>query len=123
LFRDSARPYLEPVRRRTHRERAQASIELVVLLPALLLLTVAVWQAAMAGWALVSAQSAAGAAARAALAGSPPRPAALAALPAGMRGGARVEVGRGRVTVRVRVPVVLPGFSADVTASAAEARQ
>src|SRR5581483_2740294 len=111
------------MKRWTHPERAQASVELVVLLPALLLLTVAVWQAAMAGWALVSAQSAAGAAARAALAGSPRRPAALAALPAGMRGGARVEVGRGRVTVRVRVPAVLPGFSADVTASAAEATQ
>ena len=49
----------------------------------LLILTFAVWQAVMAGWALVSAESAARAAARAALAGSPPRPAALAALPGG----------------------------------------
>ena len=96
---------------------------MVVLLPALLVLTVAVWQAAMAGWALVSAQSAAGAAARAALAGSPPRPAALAALPAGMRAGAVVERRGGRVTVRVHVPAVLPGFAAEVTASAAGARQ
>jgi hypothetical protein len=109
--------------RRTHPERAQASVELVVLLPALLVLTVAVWQAAMAGWALVSAQSAAGAAARAVLAGAPPRPAALAALPAGMRAGAVVERTRGRVTVRVHVPAVLPGFAADVSASAADVGQ
>ena len=94
-----------------------------MLLPALLLLVAAVWQAAMAGWALVSAQSAAGAAARAAMAGSAPRPAALAALPAGMRAAARVDLHGGRVTVRVRVPAVLPGFAADVTASAAEVRQ
>jgi TadE-like protein len=111
------------VRRRTHPERAQASVELVVLLPVLLLLTAAVWQAAMAGWALVSAQSAAGAAARAALAGAPPRPAALAALPAGMRAGAQVEVHAGRATVRVHVPAVVPGFAADVTAAAAAVRQ
>ena len=123
MFRDTGAAYGDRVRRWTHPERAQASIELVVLLPALLVLTVAAWQAAMAGWALVSAQSAAGAAARAALAGSPPWPAALAALPAGMRAGAVVERHGDRVTVRVRVPAVLPGFAADVTASAAGGRQ
>jgi Flp pilus assembly protein TadG len=104
------------------RERGQASIETVVLLPVLVVLTFGMWQAALAGWALVSAESAARAAARAALAGSPPRPAALAALPGSMRAGARVDDSGGRVTVRVHIPSVLPGFDADLSASADEVR-
>jgi hypothetical protein len=111
------------VERRTLRERGQASIETVALVPALVLLTLALWQAVMAGWALVSAESAARAAARAALAGSSPRPAALAALPGGMRNGAGVRITPGGVTVRVHIPAVLPGFSMDMSASAAVVRQ
>ncbi len=95
----------------------------MALLPALVVLTLALWQAVMAGWALVSAESAARAAARAALAGAPARGAALAALPHGMRSGARVRITSGGVTVRVRIPVVLPGFGMDVSASAARVRQ
>lgn len=106
-----------------HRERGQASVETVALVPALVVLTVALCQAVMAGWALVSAESAARAAARAALAGAPARPAALAALPHGMRPGAHVRMAGGAVTVRVRIPVVLPGFGMDVSASAATVRQ
>ena len=117
-----AGPTLERVERATHRKRGQASIETIVLLPVLVALTFALWQAALAGWALVSAQSAARAAARAALAGSSPRPAALGALPEAMRASARIDEARGVVTVRVRVPAVLPGFDADVSASAAEVR-
>jgi pilus assembly protein CpaE len=113
---------LERVERTTHRQRGQASVETVVLLPVLVALTFAVWQAALAGWTLVSAEGAARAAARAALAGSPPRPAALAALPASMRPGARVQDAGGTVTVRVRIPAVLPGFDVDISASAAEVR-
>jgi TadE-like protein len=111
------------VARERHRERGQASVETVALVPALLILTVAVWQAVMAGWALVSAESAARAAARADLAGSPARPAALAALPGGMRPGASVRLAGGSVTVRVHIPSVLPGFAADVSASAPAVRQ
>jgi TadE-like protein len=104
------------------REHGQASIETVVLLPVLVALTFAMWQVALAGWALVSAESAARAAARAALAGSPPRPAALAALPGAMRPGAQVEDSGARVTVRVHIPAVLPGFDAELSASASEVR-
>ena len=117
-----AGPTLERVERASYRERGQASIETVVLLPVLVAVTFAVWQAALAGWALVSAQSAARAAARAALAGSPVRQAALAALPESMRAGARIDEAGGTVTVRVRIPSVLPRFDADLTASAAEVR-
>jgi hypothetical protein len=95
----------------------------VALVPALVVLTLALWQAVMAGWALVAAESAARAAARAALAGAAPRPAALAALPGGMRDGADVRIKAAGVTVRVRIPAVLPGFTMDVSASAAVVRQ
>jgi Flp pilus assembly protein TadG len=111
------------VARGAHRERAQASVETVALVPVLLILTAAVWQAAIAGWALVSAESAARAAARAALAGSPLRPAALAALPGSMRSGAAIRLAGRTVTVRVHIPSVLPGFAADVSASAPAVRQ
>ena len=113
---------LERVERASDRERGQASIETVVLLPVLVAVTFAMWQAALAGWTLVSAESAARAAVRAALAGSPTRPAALAALPESMRRGARVDEAGGAVTVRVRIPAVLPGFDADLSASAIEVR-
>ncbi len=92
-------------------------------MPVLVVLTLALWQAVMAGWALVEAESAARAAARAALAGAAPRSAALAALPDGMRAGAGVRIRSGGVTVRVRIPAVLPGFAMDVSASAAVVRQ
>jgi hypothetical protein len=95
----------------------------MALVPALLILTVAAWQMLMAGWALVSAQAAARSAARAELAGAPLRTAALAALPDGMRSGATVRLAAGNVTVRVHIPSVLPGFAADVTASAPAVRQ
>lgn len=123
MFRDGRRAYVGAVARGAHRERAQASVETVALIPVLLILTLAVWQAVLAGWALVSAESAARAAARAALAGSPPRPAALAALPQRMRSGAGVRVAGRTVTVRVRIPAVLPGFALAVSASAPEVRQ
>ena len=113
---------LERVERASDRERGQASIETVVLLPVLVAVTFAVWQAALAGWTLVSAESAARAAARAALAGSPLRPAALAALPESMRRDARIDETGRTVTVHVRIPAVLPGFDADLSASAVEVR-
>jgi TadE-like protein len=123
LFCDGHGAYVGRVERGTHRERGQASVETVALVPALVVLTLALWQAVMAGWALVSAESAARAAARATLAGAPPRPAALAALPRGIRPGAHVRIRSAGVTVRVRIPAVLPGFGMDVSASAAVVRQ
>ena len=49
----AAGPTLERVERASDRERGQASIETVVLLPVMVVVTFAVWQAALAGWTLV----------------------------------------------------------------------
>jgi hypothetical protein len=104
-------------------ERAQASIEVVALVPALVLVLACVWQAALAGLALTAAQSASRSGARAALVGRPAAPAAIAALPASMRAGAAVREAAGRVVVTVRVPSVVPGFAPEVSSAAPVVRQ
>lgn len=92
-----------------HGEEGTASVELVAVVPFLLLAVVAVAQVALAGQALWSAGVAARAGARAALIGSDAVAVARRALPNSMREGARVEES-GEVTVRVRVPMLLPAM-------------
>ena len=99
-------------------ERAQASVELVVLLPLLAVLAAAAWQGVLIGWSALSAQQAARAGARADLGGEPAGPAQARSLPASMRDDVRVERHGGRLVVRVDVPAALPWFSASVDASA-----
>jgi hypothetical protein len=104
-------------------ERAQASVEVVALVPALLLVLACVWQAALAGLALTAAESASRNGARAALVGRPAAAAAVAALPASMRADATVSQSGGRIVVTVRVPSVVPGFAPYLSSSAPVARQ
>src|SRR5436190_904154 len=85
------------------RTRAQASVETVVLLPALALIAVAAWQIALAAWAEVSVQDAAHAGARARLVGEPVR----AVVAAGLR--RQVQVAGGVATAEVRVCAVTAG--------------
>jgi hypothetical protein len=104
------------------RERAQTSVEAVLLLPVVVLLAVAGWQAVLIGWTAVSAGHAARAAARAELVGRPPAPAARASLPSAMREGLEVEERAATITVRVEVPRVVPGFALTLTAAAKAVR-
>jgi hypothetical protein len=99
-------------------ERGQASVETAVLLPAMLVVVLACWQALLVGWTSISAEHAARAAARARLAGAEPRAAAVNALPGVMRDGLTVAVGAGAVAVRLRTPSVVPGFGMAMTARA-----
>lgn len=91
------------------RERGTASVELVAAVPFLLLAVLAAAQIALAGQALWSASVAARAGARAALVGADPAAVARRALPDSLRDGAEVG-GTGGVSVRVPVPVLLPGL-------------
>jgi Flp pilus assembly protein TadG len=100
------------------RSRGQASIETALLLPALLALTLACWQALLVGWTAISAEHAARVAARARLVGAPLQPAAASALPGAMRGDLQVIASDGAVSVRVSVPRVIPGFALSLTADA-----
>lgn len=90
-------------------DRGQASAELVAVVPLLILVTVAIAQLAVVGYALWSAGTAARAGARAAHVGGDVSRAARSALPDPWRSGARIE-GSGPVEVRVEAPALIPGL-------------
>jgi hypothetical protein len=90
-------------------ERGQASAELVAVVPILICVVLAVGQAAVAGYALWTAATAARSGARAALVGGDPEAAARSALPEWLRHGANVET-TGPVRVSVGAPALLPGL-------------
>src|SRR3954465_5449431 len=86
-------------------ERGQASVELVALLPLLVVLGFALWQAVVAGQALWLARSAARAGGRAEALGDDPAPAARGVLPPRLEDGLRVRPrADGGVAVTVRIP-------------------
>jgi hypothetical protein len=91
-------------------DQAQASVELVAVLPALAVSLVIAAQTVMVGWALWSAGNAARAGARAEQVGSDVETAARHALPGALRDGAAIRSGDG-VRVKVRVPAIVPGVS------------
>jgi hypothetical protein len=91
------------------RERGQATIELVAMVPVVLLVGLIAWQLALAGHAAWLSAHAARVAARASLVGRDPEAAARSALPASLRRGLTVERARsGGVRVSVAVPLVVP---------------
>lgn len=96
-------------RSRCHGEDGTASVELIAAVPFVLFVVAVAAQAALAGHALWSASVAARAGARAALVGGDPERVAKRALPAALRGGAKVEY-EGPVSVSVRVPGFLPAL-------------
>jgi len=90
----------------TVRERGQATVELVALLPVVAVLAGVLWQAAVAGQAVWLAGSAARAAARASAVGADARAAARRVLPARLERGLVVtREGRGRDGVRVTISI------------------
>ena len=105
--------------RRVASQRAQASAELVAIVPLLLISAAALGQALVAGWALLSAGEAARSAARIAHLGGDAEGAAAKALPRLLEP-ADVELDGAKVRVEVRAPAVLPGVHGiPVAASAA----
>jgi hypothetical protein len=103
-----ARAPLDPIAR----ERGQASVELVALLPLVAVLVGALWQAAVAGQAVWLAGSAARAAARAAAVGTDARAAARRVLPARLEPGlvvARVGGPGDGVRVTISIPAIVGG--------------
>ncbi len=105
--------------RRTASQQAQASAELIAIVPILLVSAVALAQALVAGWALLSAGEAARSAARIAHVGGDAEEAAGDALPALLEP-AEVDVDGAKVRIEVRTPALLPGVpQIRVAASAA----
>jgi pilus assembly protein CpaE len=106
-------------------ERGQASVELIGVLPAALLLVAIGWQLLLAGQASWLAANAARVAARAHAVGGDPDEAARTSLPSYLERRLEVAADGRRVRVRVRVPLVLRGIDSplSVAGTAAFERQ
>jgi TadE-like protein len=101
------------------RERGQATVETVGVLPLVVLLGFAVWQGAVAGQAMWMAGAAARAAARAEALGFDPAPAARAVLTPRLEDGLRVSAQDGGVRITLRIPAVVGGGSVGSTSAGA----
>lgn len=105
------------------RETAQATVELVAALPALLLAGLLALQLLVAGYALTLADGAAEAGALALASGRPAVVAARDALPGWVEDDVSVSVEGGRVTVTLRPPSPIPALGRALSvASSAQAR-
>jgi pilus assembly protein CpaE len=92
----------------TTSEHGQASVEFLGVLPATLLLVLVAWQLALAGHTAWLAANAARVGARASAVGRDAEPAARSALPSYLQRNLDVRSGPGgRVSVQVRLPLVL----------------
>lgn len=105
---------------RRGRERGQATVELVALLPLVGLLVALLWQALLAGETVWLSGGAARAAARAAAVGADSADAARAVLPARLERGLRVRhEADGAIALTLRVPAALgDGTLATITTRA-----
>ena len=95
-------------------ERAQATVEMVAVLPALVLACVIAWELVLAGHTAWLAAHGARAAARAVAVGRDGRAAAQSVA----RRASVSSLGGGRVRVSVPVPLLLPGWGSPVRVSA-----
>lgn len=89
------------------RERGQAAVELLGLVPALISIGLVLLQLLAVGYSKVLAGSAAEAGALALAAGAEPRAGVKEALPGWSRARAEVDVAGGEVEVRLRPPALL----------------
>ena len=104
-----------------NRERGQAAVELLAVLPLLVALALAALQLLAVGYASVLAGNAAEAGALALAAGADARAGAREALPGWSRARAAVTAANGRVEVRLRPPSAVNALAdrLEVSASAA----
>ena len=95
---------------RLREEAGQASIEFAGVLVWMLLAGLLVWQLLLVTWSFTQASNAARTASRAYGRGGSAEKAGKAALSPGLRKHAKVEMAGEKATVRVRIPIVLPGL-------------
>jgi pilus assembly protein CpaE len=106
-------------RTRLGRERGQASVELVAVLPVVLLVGLVAWQLALVGDTAWLTSNAARVAARADSVGRDVHAAARSALPRSLERGIEVRrLPRGGVRVSVRVPLLVRRWRAPVRVAA-----
>lgn len=108
------------MRRRLADERGQASAELMGMMAWLMLVTLIVWQVALAAWTYTQVSNAARTASRVEARGGDPKKAVRNALSAPLRKNLETVTIEGeKATVSVRIPLVLPGIfsSSDLLAT------
>jgi hypothetical protein len=99
------------MRRRLADERGQASAELMGMMGWLLLVTLIVWQVALAAWTYTQVSNAARTASRVEARGGDAKKAARNALSKPLQKNIeRIEIDGEKATVEVRMPLVLPGI-------------
>ena len=91
-------------------ETGQATVEFAGVLVWMLLAGLLVWQLLLVTWSFNQASNAARTASRADGRGGSAEKAGKAALSPGLRKHAKVEMVGEKATVRVRIPIVLPGL-------------
>lgn len=94
-------------------ERGQAATELVGILMWIVLIGLAVWQLLIVMWAYAQASNAARTGSRVVARHGDPEKAARNALSPGLRHHLQVRQDGESVTVRVRIPILVPGFYSD----------
>ena len=100
-------------------ESGQASVETVAVVPLVLLAAAVAWQLVLTGHTLWLCANAARVAARADLVGESPGRAARSAMPRSLEHGLSVtRLERGRIRVRLRMPLLLHAWRAPVHVSA-----
>ena len=101
------------MRRLLRCESGQASIEFVGLLAWLLLAAVLIWQLLLVTWTFTQASNAARTASRVDGRGGDAVKAGRNALNPGLRKHANVKMQGEKATVRVRIPIIVPGLDSD----------
>jgi hypothetical protein len=99
-------------------ELGQASVELLAVVPAVLLVAALVWQLAVAGQAAWLCANAARAGARAEAVGRDPTDAVRSALPQSLERGLQVDAHDGAVKVRLHIPLLVRAWQTPVTVAA-----
>lgn len=94
-------------------QRGQASAELIGMLFWLLLAAIGVWQILLASWAVNQASNAARTGSRVHAREGDFKKAARNALTSGLRDGALITRDGDKVTVRVRIPILVPGLASE----------
>jgi hypothetical protein len=102
-------------------DRGQASVELLGMLPFLLLAAMCAWQLLLVGYAVTSAENAARAASRVEARGGDGAKAAKRVVGGPLRKGIKTDLDGTKATVRVRVPLLVPGVSSDSLAVSRDA--
>jgi Flp pilus assembly protein TadG len=101
------------MRRFRRDQRGQASVELLGMLPLILVTVLGVWQLLLATWAINQASNAARTVSRVNARGGDLKKTARNAVSPPLREGLQLRVNGEKATVKVRIPIFIPGLTTE----------